>query len=76
MKHYFESRTEEKRSYRVIKNSKPRAKEEQSINSSGIPNPIQKRKGILLQILVQKEQSRKIIKNSRPRAREYQGIDS
>ena len=39
----------EKKSYRIIKNSKPHAKEGQSINSSGISNLVRKRKGILLQ---------------------------
>ena len=47
---------EKKRSYRVIKNSKPRTKEGQSINSSRIPNLVRKRKGILLQDCVQKKE--------------------
>ena len=38
--HHFESRAKERRSYRVIKNSKPRMEERQSINSSGILNPV------------------------------------
>ena len=48
--YHFESRAEEKRSYKIIKNSKPRAKEGQSINSSRISNLVRKRKGTLLQI--------------------------
>ena len=46
--YHFESGAKEKRSYKVIKNSKPRAEEGQSINSSGIPNLVRKKKGILL----------------------------
>ena len=53
--YHFESRAKEKKSYRVIKNSKPHAEEGQSINSSKIPNLVWKRKGILLQGLVQKK---------------------
>ena len=74
--YHFESRLEEKRSHRVIKNFKPRTEEGQSINLSRIPNLWRKRKGILLQILIQKELSHKIIKNFRPRAGEDQSIDS
>ena len=47
--YHFESRAKEKRSYKIVKNSKPRAKEGQSINSSKIPNLVRKRKGISLQ---------------------------
>ena len=86
---YFESRAEEKRSHRVVKNSKPRAEEGQSINSSGIPNLIQKRKGILLQSLVQKKEVTRsprtlglvwkrirvlIHENSKPRAKDERNI--
>ena len=53
--YHFESCAKDKRSYKVIKNSKPRAEEWQSINSLGIPNLVWKRKGILLQGLVQKK---------------------
>ena len=41
--YHFEFCAEEKRSYRVIKNSKPRAEEGQNINSSRIPNLVQKK---------------------------------
>ena len=64
--YHFESRAKEKRSHRVIKNSKPRAKERQSINSSGIPNLVRKRKGILLQTSCgrgKEHQSSQIISN-------------
>ena len=89
MEHYFESRAKERRSYRVIKNSKPRTKEGQSINSSRIPNLVRKRKETLLQGLMQKKKVirsprtpglvRKRIKvlihdNSRPRAEEERSI--
>ena len=50
-----ESRAEEKKSYWVIKNSKPCAEEGQSINSSGIPNLVWKKKETLLQDLMQKK---------------------
>ena len=62
MKHYFESRTEEKRSYRVIKNSKPRAKEGQSINLSRILNLVRKRKGILSKPRAKEERNIKVLK--------------
>ena len=62
-KYRFESRAEEKRSHRVIKNSKPHTKEGQSINSSGILNLVRKRKGILLQNLVRK--SEKVARSSK-----------
>ena len=54
--YHFESRAEEKRSHKVIKNSKPRAEKRQSINSSRIPNLVRKRKGILFQDLVRKSE--------------------
>ena len=53
---HFEFHVEEKKSYRIIKNSKPQTEEVQSINSSGIPNLVRKRKGVLLQGLVQKKE--------------------
>ena len=46
--YHFESHVEEKRSYKIVKNSKPCAEEGQSINSLGIPNLVRKRKGISL----------------------------
>ena len=42
--YHFESRAEEKKSYKTIKNSKPRAEEGQSINSSKILNLVRKKK--------------------------------
>ena len=54
--YHFESHTKEKRSHKIIKNSKPQAKKGQSINSSRISNLVQKRKGILPQGLVQKKE--------------------
>ena len=54
--YHFESRTEEKRSHGVIKNSKSHAEDGQSINSSGIPNLVLKRK---------ESYSKKVIKSPR-----------
>ena len=87
--YHFESHAEEKKSYKVIKNSKPRTKEGQSINSSRIPNLVRKRKGILLQDRVQKKEVTRsprtlglvrkgirvlIHENSKPRAKEERNI--
>ena len=46
-----------------MKNSKSRAEKRKSINSSGISNLVRKRKGILLQNLVQKK--REVIGSSK-----------
>ena len=73
--YHFESHVKEKRSYRVIKNSKPRVKEGQSINSSEIPNLARKRKGIPFQSTrTGEKEGHNIIRNSRPCAKEERNI--